>query len=125
MPLGYLAARNFEWFEGAALSLDHRNPHRGVLGTPIFALLGGIAMVAFFIDGTRPIVPLIKAYEELTSPAANLAAIPLFTLTGFFGEGGRRTPAPRCARCSGWAPAERPWRRPRLRVLHAVHGGSA
>ena len=82
---GYLAARHFEWFEGAALL-----PWLigilivGVLGTPIFALLGGIAMIAFFIDGSRPIVPLIKAYEELTSPAANLAAIPLFTLTGFF-----------------------------------------
>ena len=55
----------------------------GVLGAPIFAMLGGIAMVAFFVDGSRPIVPLIKAYEELTSPSANLAAIPLFTLTGF------------------------------------------
>ena len=55
----------------------------GVLGAPIFALLGGIAMIGFFIDGSRPIVPLIKAYEELTSPSANLAAIPLFTLTGF------------------------------------------
>jgi tripartite ATP-independent transporter DctM subunit len=55
----------------------------GVVGMPIFALLGGIAMVAFFIDASHPIVPLIKAYEELTSPSANLAAIPLFTLTGF------------------------------------------
>jgi len=55
----------------------------GVLGAPIFSLLGGIAMIAFFIDGSRPIVPLIKAYEELTSPSANLAAIPLFTFTGF------------------------------------------
>jgi C4-dicarboxylate transporter DctM subunit len=54
----------------------------GIFGAPIFALLGGIAMFAFFIDGSRPIVPLIKAYEELTSPSANLAAIPLFTLTG-------------------------------------------
>jgi tripartite ATP-independent transporter DctM subunit len=55
----------------------------GVLGAPIFALLGGIAMLAFFLDGSQPTVPLIKAYEELTSPSANLAAIPLFTLTGF------------------------------------------
>ena len=82
---GYVAARQYEWFEGSPLT-----PWlvgvlaAGVLGTPIFALLGGIAMIAFFIDGSRPIVPLIKAYEELTSPAANLAAIPLFTLTGFF-----------------------------------------
>ena len=55
----------------------------GVLGAPIFALLGGIAMFGFFIDGSRPVVPLIKAYAELTSPSANIAAIPLFTLTGF------------------------------------------
>jgi C4-dicarboxylate transporter, DctM subunit len=104
---GYVAARNFEWFEGAALL-----PWligiliAGVLGTPIFALLGGIAMVAFFIDGTRPIVPLIKAYEELTSPAANLAAIPLFTLTGFFlAEGNSPTRLLRALRAMfGWAP---------------------
>ena len=78
----------------------------GVLGMPIFALLGGIAMVAFFIDGTRPIVPLIKAHEELTSPAANLAAIPLFTLTGFLlAEGQSSTRLLRALRALfGWAP---------------------
>ena len=104
---GYAAARNVEWFEGAALL-----PWLigilivGVLGTPIFALLGGIAMIAFFIDGTRPIVPLIKAYEELTSPAANLAAIPLFTLTGFFlAEGQAPNRLLRALRALvGWAP---------------------
>jgi len=104
---GYAAARNFEWFEGAALL-----PWLigilvvGVLGTPIFALLGGIAMIAFFIDGSRPIVPLIKAYEELTSPAANLAAIPLFTLTGFFlAEGQAPNRLLRALRAIvGWAP---------------------
>ena len=81
---GFFLARHFDlleghplwpWIAGIAVS--------GVLGTPIFALLGGIAMVAFFSEGSRPIVPLIKAYEELTSSSANLAAIPLFTLTGF------------------------------------------
>jgi tripartite ATP-independent transporter DctM subunit len=83
--MGFFAAFQHNLFEGAALL-----PWiiailiAGFLGAPIFALLGGIAMVAFFIDGSRPIVPLIKAYEELTSPSANLAAIPLFTLTGFF-----------------------------------------
>src|SRR4029077_14743656 len=78
----------------------------GVLGMPIFALLGGIAMIAFFIDGSRPIIPLIKAYEELTSPAANLAAIPLFTLTGFFlAEGHSSTRLLRALRAVfGWAP---------------------
>jgi tripartite ATP-independent transporter DctM subunit len=78
----------------------------GVLGTPIFALLGGIAMIAFFVDGSRPIVPLIKAYEELTSPAANLAAIPLFTLTGFLlAEGKSSERLLRALRAMfGWAP---------------------
>jgi len=105
--VGVYAARHFELFEGAPLL-----PWvlgilaAGVLGTPIFALLGGIAMVAFFIDGTRPIVPLIKAYEELTSPAANLAAIPLFTLTGFLlAEGQSSTRLLRALRALfGWAP---------------------
>jgi len=104
---GYVAAQRFELFEGAPLM-----PWvlavivAGVLGTPIFALLGGIAMIAFFIDGSRPIVPLIKAYEELTSPAANLAAIPLFTLTGFFlAEGQSSTRLLRALRALfGWAP---------------------
>jgi len=104
---GVYAARHLELFEGAALL-----PWliavliAGVLGTPIFALLGGIAMIAFFVDGTRPIVPLIKAYEELTSPAANLAAIPLFTLTGFLlAEGQSSTRLLRALRAVfGWFP---------------------
>jgi tripartite ATP-independent transporter DctM subunit len=53
----------------------------GVLGSPIFALLGGIALFAFLVDGSGPSRLMIKAYEELTSPS--LAAIPLFTLAGF------------------------------------------
>jgi tripartite ATP-independent transporter DctM subunit len=63
-------------------------------------------MIAFFSEGTRPIVPLIKAYEELTSPAANLAAIPLFTLTGFLlAEGQSSTRLLRALRALvGWAP---------------------
>jgi len=84
LVLGALAAYRYDFFEGRALL-----PWlvlvliTGALGAPIFALLGGIAMFGFFTDGSRPIVPLIKAFEELTSPSANLAAIPLFTLTGF------------------------------------------
>jgi tripartite ATP-independent transporter DctM subunit len=104
---GYLAAGHYEFFEGQPLL-----PWiiviliAGVLGAPIFALLGGIAMIAFFIDGSRPIVPLIKAYEELTSPSANLAAIPLFTLTGFFlAEGQSSTRLLRALRgLFGWMP---------------------
>ena len=104
---GVLAARHVEFFEGRALL-----PWlvailvAGVLGAPIFALLGGIAMIGFFTDGSRPIVPLIKAYEELTSPSANLAAIPLFTLTGFLlAEGKSSERLLRALRALfGWAP---------------------
>jgi tripartite ATP-independent transporter DctM subunit len=78
----------------------------GVLGAPIFALLGGIAMFGFFIDGSTPVVPLIKAYSELTSPSANIAAIPLFTLTGFLlAEGKSSERLLRALRgVFGWAP---------------------
>ena len=104
---GLLAARHYDLFAGHALL-----PWivvilaAGVLGAPIFALLGGIAMIAFFTDGSRPIVPLIKAYEELTSPSANLAAIPIFTLTGFLlAEGQSSTRLLRALRALfGWAP---------------------
>ncbi len=104
---GYLLATNYQVLEGATLW-----PWlvvilaAGVLGAPIFAMLGGIAMIAFFVDGSRPIVPLIKAYEELTSPSANLAAIPLFTLTGFLlAEGRSSERLLRALRALvGWAP---------------------
>jgi tripartite ATP-independent transporter DctM subunit len=105
--LGILAAYNWQFFEGRALL-----PWliavliAGALGAPIFALLGGIAMFGFFTDGSRPIVPLIKAFEELTSPSANLAAIPLFTLTGFLlAEGKSSERLLRALRALfGWAP---------------------
>jgi tripartite ATP-independent transporter DctM subunit len=105
--LGVVAARHFEFFGGQPLlPWVLAILAAGVLGAPIFTLLGGIAMIAFFIDGSRPIVPLIKAYEELTSPSANLAAIPLFTLTGFFlAEGQSSTRLLRALRALvGWVP---------------------
>jgi tripartite ATP-independent transporter DctM subunit len=104
---GYFAAQRFELFEGAPLvPWIIAILAAGVLGTPIFALLGGIAMIAFFTDGSRPIIPLINAYEQLTSPAANLAAIPLFTLAGFFlAEGQCSTRLLRALRAVfGWVP---------------------
>lgn len=52
-----------------------------VLGTPIFAVLGGIALVLFLVQGSLPVVILIKANEQLTSET--LAAIPLFTVAGY------------------------------------------
>lgn len=60
----------------------------GVLGAPIFTLLGGVALFAFLVQGSKPIVLMIKAYEELTT-STGLAAIPLFTLAGFLLAEGR------------------------------------
>jgi len=53
----------------------------GVLGSPIFAILGGAAAVLFMADGVTPAAILIETYSLSVSPT--LAAIPLFTLTGF------------------------------------------
>ena len=51
------------------------------LGTPIFAVLGGVAVLLFMIEGTRPVAALISTYELAVNPT--LPAIPLFTLAGF------------------------------------------
>lgn len=53
----------------------------GALGSPIFAILGGAAAVLFMSDGVTPAAILIETYSLSVSPT--LAAIPLFTLTGF------------------------------------------
>lgn len=53
----------------------------GALGAPIFAILGGAAVVLFMADGITPAAILIETYSLSVSPT--LAAIPLFTLTGF------------------------------------------
>jgi TRAP-type C4-dicarboxylate transport system permease small subunit len=67
---GFYLARNYQLLEGhSVLPWLIGLLIVGVMGAPIFALLGGIAMIGFFIDGSRPIVPIIKAYEELTSPS--------------------------------------------------------
>ncbi|MGH7571735.1 MAG: TRAP transporter large permease subunit [Gemmatimonadota bacterium] len=57
------------------------------LGMPIFAVLGGVALVLFLVQGSLPVVLLIKAHEQLTSET--LAAIPLFTLAGYLLAEGR------------------------------------
>src|SRR4029079_4298729 len=55
-----------------------------LFGAPIFALLGGIAMVGLLIGmGMLPSFAVVAAHEELTSPVAGLATIPLFTVAGF------------------------------------------
>ncbi|NOT33346.1 MAG: TRAP transporter large permease subunit [Candidatus Eisenbacteria bacterium] len=58
-----------------------------LLGGPLFALLGGVAL-AFFLKDAVPIAAVpVETYRLAVSPT--LAAIPLFTLTGFFLSEGR------------------------------------
>jgi len=51
-------------------------------GTPIFAAIGGIALVMLQATGGEPEAVPIQIYSALTD--SDLIAIPLFTLTGFF-----------------------------------------
>jgi C4-dicarboxylate transporter DctM subunit len=60
----------------------------GILGAPIFALLGGFALFASLIGGNPPVVLPMMAYQELTT-STGIAAIPLFTLAGFLLAEGR------------------------------------
>jgi tripartite ATP-independent transporter DctM subunit len=60
----------------------------GVLGAPIFALLGGFALFASLTRGNPPVVLPMMAYQELTT-STGIAAIPLFTLAGFLLAEGR------------------------------------
>jgi C4-dicarboxylate transporter, DctM subunit len=52
-----------------------------VLGSPIFAVLGGAAALLFMADGVPIAAIPVETYRLAVSPL--LAAIPLFTLTGF------------------------------------------
>ena len=54
----------------------------GLTGTPIFVVIGGIAIVMLRAAGSEPEVAPIHVFSSLTD--ADLIAIPLFTLTGFF-----------------------------------------
>lgn len=76
----------------------------GLVGAPIFALLGGVALFAFLVGGDGPVIMMINAHGELTSPG--LAAIPLFTLAGFLlAEGKSSERLLRVFRAlAGWAP---------------------
>jgi tripartite ATP-independent transporter DctM subunit len=51
-------------------------------GTPIFAVIGGIAMIMLQATGGEPDAAPIQIYSAFTS--MDIIAIPLFTLTGFF-----------------------------------------
>ena len=59
----------------------------GVLGTPIYAVLGGAALLLFLAEGFAPVAVLIETYALAVSPT--LPAIPLFTLAGFVLAHGR------------------------------------
>ena len=80
--IGFFAGQTlWPWIVGILIA--------GIIGAPIFAMLGGIAMVAFFLDGSLPDVAVLSAHDKLTNPAAGLAAIPLFTFAGFLLAEGR------------------------------------
>jgi tripartite ATP-independent transporter DctM subunit len=51
-------------------------------GTPIFAVIGGIALLMLQSAGGEPEAAPIQIYSALTD--SDIIAIPLFTLTGFF-----------------------------------------
>jgi len=54
----------------------------GFAGMPIFAAIGGIALIMLQAAGREPETAVIQIFSALTD--ADLIAIPLFTLTGFF-----------------------------------------
>ena len=59
----------------------------GLVGVPIFAMLGGIALVLFVSDDTPIAAIPVETYRLVVSPS--IPAIPLFTLTGFVLASGR------------------------------------
>ena len=82
LVIGWVVGTHPSWLEGrSALPGLAIVVLGGVLGSPIFAILGGAAAVLFMADGVTPAAILIETYSLSVSPT--LAAIPLFTLTGF------------------------------------------
>jgi tripartite ATP-independent transporter DctM subunit len=92
--------------------LEGRTPWPGLIlvvaaaavGAPIFAVLGGAAVLLFMADGVTPATVLIETYSLSVSPT--LPAIPLFTLAGFIlAEGHASTRMLRVFRAwFGWIP---------------------
>lgn len=70
---GWMDAVQWPWFVGLAVA--------AVLGMPIFALLGGAALIVGFGQGDNAVQAIIGGLDQLTS--ADLPAIPLFTIAGF------------------------------------------
>ena len=69
-----LDAATWPWLVGLAVA--------AVLGMPIFALLGGAALVVFLTQGSNATQAVIGGLDQLTS--GDLPAIPLYTIAGFF-----------------------------------------
>jgi len=76
----------------------------GVLGAPIFAILGGVAAWLFLVDDVPPAAILIETYALSVSPT--LPAIPLFTLAGLALAEGRSSDRLLAVfrACFGWLP---------------------
>jgi tripartite ATP-independent transporter DctM subunit len=75
-----------------------------VVGMPIYALIGGAAVILFLLQGDSPANAVIGSYDQLTS--SDLPAIPLFTFAGFLlAEGHASDRLLRLFRAwFGWAP---------------------
>lgn len=58
-----------------------------IFGMPLYALIGGAAVILFLAQGDSPANAIIGSYDQLTS--SDLPAIPLFTLAGFLLAEGR------------------------------------
>jgi len=54
----------------------------GLAGMPVFTAIGGIALIMLQASGREPETAMIQIFSALTD--ADIIAIPLFTLTGFF-----------------------------------------
>ena len=76
-----------------------------LLGLPIFAAIGGLALIFFWSSGTPVAAVTVEAYRLAASPL--LPAIPLFTLAGYFlAEGGASQRLVRTFEALvGWMPA--------------------
>ena len=75
-----------------------------LLGMPVFAAIGGAALLLFWLEGTPLAEVPGEAYRLSTSPM--LPAIPLFTLGGFVlaAGGSSRRLARLCTALVGWIP---------------------
>jgi C4-dicarboxylate transporter, DctM subunit len=74
------------------------------VGTPLFIVLGGVALVLFFADAVPIAAIPVEIYRIVVSPS--IPAIPLFTLTGYLlAEGGSSARLVRLFRALfGWMP---------------------